>query len=262
MLHVTVFQHIHQFKHWACCSEWPTEIFCDTGNVKVFCRMVQPNVNIRQISMWQMMDRDDVKSLTNTIIMDANKASETIPNIDAKFSILPYKFGGDVLAPDKAQLFSCMPFVHDGVIQKDIPVPFYAGQTTKDDIKKCMSLFKINGQSDGAMQAIQLFLQNYNQMRGHDGWDSLVEDVEYIGSVDDLSLCDLQYKFDVHVQLHTTMGAMSNNGQHRTGKGIMMGENWKEMTETHLWKIRMSCDKIYLTSCRCLWEYPLSTSYC
>jgi hypothetical protein len=28
-----------------------TEIFCDTGNVKVVCRMVQPNVNIRQINM-------------------------------------------------------------------------------------------------------------------------------------------------------------------------------------------------------------------
>jgi mannose/fructose/N-acetylgalactosamine-specific phosphotransferase system component IIB len=42
-----------------------TEIFCDTGNVKVFCRMVQPNVNIRQIDMSQMNDRDDVKSLTN-----------------------------------------------------------------------------------------------------------------------------------------------------------------------------------------------------
>jgi hypothetical protein len=24
-----------------------TEVFCDTGVVKVFCRMVQPNVNIR-----------------------------------------------------------------------------------------------------------------------------------------------------------------------------------------------------------------------
>jgi hypothetical protein len=29
------------------------------------------------------------------------------------------------------------------------------------------------------------------------------------------------------------MGAMSTNGQHRTGKGIMLGENWKETTETN-----------------------------
>jgi hypothetical protein len=30
------------------------------------------------------------------------------------------------------------------------------------------------------------------------------------------------------------MGVMStNNGQHRTGKGIMVGDNWKETIETH-----------------------------
>jgi hypothetical protein len=63
--------------------------------------------------------------------------------------------------------------------------------------------------------------------------DSLAEDVEYIGSVDGLPLCDLRYKLAVHVQLHTTMGVMSTNGQHHTGKGIMVGENWKETTETH-----------------------------
>jgi hypothetical protein len=61
----------------------------------------------------------------------------------------------------------------------------------------------------------------------------LAEDVEYIGSVDDPHVCDLQYKLVVHVQLHTTMGVMSTNGQHRTGEGIMMGENWKETTETY-----------------------------
>jgi hypothetical protein len=46
-------------------------------------------------------------------------------------------------------------------------------------------------------------------------------------------VCDLQYKLDDHVQRHTTMGFMSTNGQHRTGKGIMAGESWKETTETH-----------------------------
>jgi hypothetical protein len=98
-----------------------------------------------------------------------------------------------------------------------------------------MSLFK-NVRTDGAMRAIQLFLQKYNQMRGRDGWDSLAEDVEYIGSVDDLSLCELQYKLDVHVQLHITMGVMSINGQHCTGKEIMVGENWRETIETYFVK--------------------------
>jgi hypothetical protein len=80
---------------------------------------------------------------------------------------------------------------------------------------------------------IQLFLQTYNQMKGRDGWDNLAEDVEYIDSVDDLLLCDLHYKLAIHIQLRTTMGVTSNNGQHRTGTGILVGENWKEMTETN-----------------------------
>jgi hypothetical protein len=98
--------------------------------VKVFCRMVQPNVNIRQLEMSRMTGRDDVKSLTHEIMMDATKASETIPNPDAKFSFLPYKFCNGGPAPDKARLFSCMPFVHDGILHKDVPVPLYAGQMT------------------------------------------------------------------------------------------------------------------------------------
>jgi hypothetical protein len=36
--------------------------------------------------------------------------------------------------------------------------------------------------------------------------------VDYIGSIDNFPLCDLQYKLDVHIQHHTTMGVMSTNG--------------------------------------------------
>jgi hypothetical protein len=54
-----------------------------------------------------------------------------------------------------------------------------------------MSLFKIKGHVDGALQAIQLFLQKYNDTKGREGWDSLTEDVDYIVSIDDLPLCDL-----------------------------------------------------------------------
>jgi hypothetical protein len=196
--------------------------------------MVQPNVNIRQIDMSRMTDRDDAKSLTNEIMMDAIKASDTIPNLDAKFSSLSYKFCDDGPTPDKARLFSCLPFVHDGIIHKYVPVSFYAGHImTTDDIKEFMSMFKIKGHADGAMQAIQSFLQKYNQMKGRKGLDSLAEDVECIDSVDELPLCDLQYKLAVHVQRHTTMAAMITNGRHRTEKGILVGENWKEKTETH-----------------------------
>jgi hypothetical protein len=78
-----------------------------------------------------------------------------------------------VISSDKDLLFSCMNFVHDGIIHKYVPVPLYAGQMTNDDIKEFMSLFKIKGHADGAMQDIQLFLQNYNHMKGRKGWDSL-----------------------------------------------------------------------------------------
>jgi hypothetical protein len=67
--------------------------------------------------------------------MDANKASETIPNIYANFSFLPYKFCDDGPAPDIARFFSCMSFLLDGIIHKNVPVPIYAGQMTNDDIK-------------------------------------------------------------------------------------------------------------------------------
>jgi hypothetical protein len=240
-----------------------TEIFCDMGNVKVFCRMVQPDVNIRQLDMSRMTDRADAKSLTHAIMMDATKASETIPNLDAEFLFLPYKFCDDGPAPDKARLFSCMPFVYDDILHKDVPVPFHAGQMKKED-NEFMSLFKIKGHADGAMQAIQLFLQKYNNMKGHEGWDSLAEEVDYMGSVDDLPLCDLQYKLDVHVQRHTPMGVMSTNGQHCTGKGIPVGENWKETTETHFVEdpkeLRQDVsDQLQVGASG---KYPLSTGYC
>jgi hypothetical protein len=61
----------------------------------------------------------------------------------------------------------------------------------------------------------------------------LAEDVDYVGSIDDLPLCDFQYKLDNHVQESTTMDVMSTNGQHRTGKVILVGENWKETIESH-----------------------------
>jgi hypothetical protein len=144
MLSVTVYQHVHQ-------------VFCDTGIVKVFCRMVQPDVNIRRLYMSRMTDTDDVKSLTNAIIMDATNASETIPNLNAEFSFFSYKFCKDGPAPDKARLYSCVPFVYYGILYKNVPVHFYAGQMTQEDIRVFMSLFKIKGRADGVMQAIQLF---------------------------------------------------------------------------------------------------------
>jgi hypothetical protein len=157
-----------------------TEVLCDTGIVKVFCCMVQQNVNIRRLDMSRMNNTDDVKSLTNALIMDATNASETIPNLDAKFSFLRYKFCKDGPGPDKARLYSCMPFLYYGILHKDVPVPLY-----------------IKGHADGVMQAIQLFLQKYSNMKGRKGWDELAEDVDYVGNIDDLPffICSTSWMF-------------------------------------------------------------------
>jgi hypothetical protein len=210
-----------------------TEVICDTGNVKVFCRMVQQNVNIRRIDMSRMTDVIDMKSLTNEIMMDASRSMETIPNLDAKFSFLPYKFCADGPGPDKAQLYSCMKFFQGGKIYKKLTVPFWAGQITKEDIAKFMKLLKLKGQADGPLQAIQLFLQKYSTMReDRDGWDRLAEDVDYVVSIDKLSTYDVQWKLAEYVQVEMDMGVMTTNGQPNTVKGILVGEILVETNDT------------------------------
>jgi hypothetical protein len=79
--------------------------------------MVHPNVNISRVDMSHVTDTKHVASLTNDIIMDATTASETIPNLDAFFYFLPYKF--------------CMGVSLDGTCCRYLPVPFYAFQMTE-----------------------------------------------------------------------------------------------------------------------------------
>jgi hypothetical protein len=122
-------------------------------------------------------------------MMNASKASETIPNLDATFSSLLYKFCDDGPASDIAQLFCCMSFVHAGVTHKNLSVPFYAGQMTKEDIMVFMGLSKIKGNKYGAMHAMRLLLHKYITMKDRDGWDNFAEDVEFVGPVDELPLC-------------------------------------------------------------------------
>jgi hypothetical protein len=64
-------------------------------------------------------------------MMDATTVSETIPNLDTKFLILPSKFFSDGPSPDKARLFYCMGFSFDGNYQRDISLDYYAAQMTK-----------------------------------------------------------------------------------------------------------------------------------
>jgi hypothetical protein len=52
--------------------------------------------------MSRMTDVIYTESLTNAIMMDADRAMKTIPNLDSKFLFLPYKFCADGPGPDKA----------------------------------------------------------------------------------------------------------------------------------------------------------------
>jgi hypothetical protein len=176
-----------------------------------------------------------MKLLINVSMMDASKALEAIPNLDAKFSFLPYKFCDDGPTSDRAQLFSCMLFVHDGITHKNILVPLYAGQMTKEDSAVFMDLFKLKRQSDGAIQDLQLFLQKYSTTRDQDGWDRLAQDVEFVGPVEELDLCDLEYQLAVHVQDKTPMGVITTNGQHHTGKGILVRGIGRKPMEHCMW---------------------------
>jgi hypothetical protein len=147
-------------------------------------------------------------------------ALETIPNLDAKFSFLLYKFCTDVPAPARVQLFSCMVFEHAGINHNNQPVPCYAGQLAK---KILLNVFKINGQADGVMKKLQLFLQKYSMLTKREGWDHLSRDVEFVGPADVLLMCELEYQLAVHVQDSTAMGGMSTSKHHCSGNRILMG---------------------------------------
>jgi hypothetical protein len=58
-------------------------------------------------------------------------ANEMIPNLDAKFYVLPYKVTTDIPSEDKSQLFSMTGVRTDGTYIKDEPVDLWAGQLTK-----------------------------------------------------------------------------------------------------------------------------------
>jgi hypothetical protein len=55
-----------------------------------------------------------------------------------------------------------------------------------------------------------------------DDWESLAEDVEFVGPVDGIPLFTLQYQLGVHVQDKAYLGVVTTNGGHRTAKRILV----------------------------------------
>jgi hypothetical protein len=56
-----------------------------------------------------------------------------------------------------------------------------------------MDVFNINCQSYVVIETLQLFLQKYITLIHRDGWGHLSEDVEFVGPVEELPMCELEY---------------------------------------------------------------------
>jgi hypothetical protein len=66
-----------------------------------------------------------------------------------------------------------------------------------------MDLFKLKGQEDGTIHALNLLLKRYSTMRDRYGWDRLAQDVVIFGPVEELDLCYFEYQLAAHVQDNT-----------------------------------------------------------
>ena len=204
----------------------------DGGLHKVFHRMVMPNVNVRRIDMSRLTENTEFASLTNAIMADAEKAHEMIPNLDAKLSILPYKFTYDGPHEDKAQLFSCTGLTFDNKYTKNVPTNAYADQLTSEDVKFFLKLFKINSDTDDPLIALQLFLQKYQSLHTREEWEKLTQDVGFIDSTDLMTDSELHFAVAEWIQSKSNFGLMATNGAHRISLAVYYGENQKFTTAT------------------------------
>jgi hypothetical protein len=126
-----------------------------------------------------------------------------------------------------------MTFEHDGIMRNNLLAPFYTGQMIKEDIAVFMDVLKVNGRADGIIQVLPIFLQNYSTLMERELWDHLTEDVKFVGPVEELPMCELEYQLAVNDQDMTKMGVMNTNGQYRSGKGILVRGGWKDTNETY-----------------------------
>jgi hypothetical protein len=77
-----------------------------------------------------------------------------MPNLDATFSILSYKFTTDVPVKNKARLFSCVCLSFENRYEKDAPTEFFAGQLTYEDMIMYLQLFKIATDTKDPIEAL------------------------------------------------------------------------------------------------------------
>jgi hypothetical protein len=119
-----------------------------------FNRMVMPKVNVHRFGMAHLMDTTNRDSMINATMTDAEGLMEIMPNLDTKFSILPYKFTDDGPDDDKSRLLSCMGLSFDNTYKPNIPMDFFARQLTEEEVVQFLKLFKIESDNNDPIEAL------------------------------------------------------------------------------------------------------------
>jgi hypothetical protein len=84
--------------------------------------------------MFRITDCAKYDSMTNDIMANAEGVKAVMSNLDAKFSIVPYKFTSEGPEKNKASPFSLMGIVYDQKYEKDMQTDYFAGQLTNEDV--------------------------------------------------------------------------------------------------------------------------------
>jgi hypothetical protein len=61
----------------------------------------------------------------------------------------------------------------------------------------------------------------------------LVEEVDFVGHVEDILLYSMNYLLPVDVQKKTCIGVITKNGGQCSAKDSLMGGDWKDTNETY-----------------------------
>jgi hypothetical protein len=165
-----------------------------------------------------------------------------LPNLDAKFSILPYKFTDDGPHKNKARLFFCMGLLFNKKYEPHVATDYYTDDLSEEDVKTFLNLFKIESNTKNPLDALQLYLQKYPSLKKKVEWEELGKDIDFFEDTQHMRIHILQFEIAKLIQHRTTFGIMATNGAHRIAWSIYYGKNWATTYDT--WYVD-SKEKLY-----------------
>jgi hypothetical protein len=153
-----------------------------------------------------------------------------MPNLDAKFSVLPYKFTGEGPGNDNARLFSCMGLHYDQRYEPNAKTEYFTGQLTEEDVLTFLKLFKIESKTKDTMTALHIFLHKYTShkytsLSTRDECETLADDNEFVGYTTNMSLPELEFRIAEFIQERSDFGLMATNGAHRIAWSTYYGKH-------------------------------------